>query len=51
MYDQPSRINCSIWLDASHRSRDGQGMVSALSGPEDWILRYIRTAFFTQTPK
>ena len=23
VYEQPSRINCSIWLDASHRSRDG----------------------------
>ena len=23
MYEQHSRINCSIWLDASQRSRDG----------------------------
>ena len=23
VYDQPSSINCSIWLDASQRSRDG----------------------------
>ena len=23
VYDQPSRINCSIWLDASQRSRHG----------------------------
>ena len=23
VYDQPSHINCSIWLDASQRSRDG----------------------------
>ena len=23
VYDQPSRINCSIWLDPSQRSRDG----------------------------
>ena len=23
VYEQPSRINCSIWLDASQRSRDG----------------------------
>ena len=23
VYAQPSRINCSIWLDASQRSRDG----------------------------
>ena len=23
VYEQPSRINCSIWVDASQRSRDG----------------------------
>ena len=23
VYDQPSHINCSIWLDASPRSQDG----------------------------
>ena len=23
VYEQPSRINCSIWLDVSQRSRDG----------------------------
>ena len=23
VYEQPSHINCSIWLDASQRSRDG----------------------------
>ena len=23
VYEQPSCINCSIWLDGSHRSRDG----------------------------
>ena len=23
VYEQPSRINCSIWLNASQRSRDG----------------------------
>ena len=23
VYEQPSRINCSIWLDASQRSQDG----------------------------
>ena len=23
VYEQPSRISCSIWLDASQRSRDG----------------------------
>ena len=23
VYEQPSRINCSIWLDASQRGRDG----------------------------
>ena len=23
VYEQPSRINCSIWLDASQRSLDG----------------------------
>ena len=23
VYEQPSRINCKIWLDASQRSRDG----------------------------
>ena len=23
VYEQPSRINCTIWLDASQRSRDG----------------------------
>ena len=23
LYEQPSCINCSIWLDASQRSRDG----------------------------
>ena len=23
VYEQPSRINCSIWLDASQRSREG----------------------------
>ena len=23
VYEQPSRINCSIWLDASQRTRDG----------------------------
>ena len=23
VYEQPSRINCSIWLDASQRSRGG----------------------------
>ena len=23
MYEQPSRINCSIWLEASQRSGDG----------------------------
>ena len=22
VYEQPSRINCSIWPDASHRSRE-----------------------------
>ena len=47
VYEQPSRTNCSIWLDASMRSRDGvcQGCkeLSALNGPEDLILRYIRT--------
>ena len=25
----------------------GQKMKSALSGPTDWILRYIKTTFFT----
>ena len=52
VHAQPSRINCSIWLDASQRSWDGvwlnrsAGEVkwkSALSNPEDWILRCIRT--------
>ena len=23
VYEQPTRINCSMWLDASQRSRDG----------------------------
>ena len=23
VYEQPSRINCSMWLDPSQRSRDG----------------------------
>ena len=23
VYEQPSQINCSIWLDASQRNRDG----------------------------
>ena len=23
VYEQPSRINCSIWLDSSQRSSDG----------------------------
>ena len=23
VYEQPSRINCNIWLDAFQRSRDG----------------------------
>ena len=23
VYEQPSRINCSIWLDAFQRDRDG----------------------------
>ena len=52
VYEQPSRINCSIRLDASQRSWDGVWLnksarevkcKSALSSPEDWILRYIRT--------
>ena len=25
----------------------GQKLYSALSGPTDWILRYIKTTFFT----
>ena len=58
MYKQPMHINYSIWLDASQRSRDGASLnrsvrevkcKSALNGPEDWILCYIRTFlyFFT----
>ena len=31
VYEQPSRINCSIWLDASQRSRDGV-----------WVNRSVR---------
>ena len=52
MYEQPSRINCSIWLDASQRSRDGVRLNRSvrevkINGPEDWILRYIKTCLFT----
>ena len=52
VFEQPSPINCSIWLDASQRSRDGAWVnrsvrevkCKALSnGPEDWKLRYIKT--------
>ena len=55
VYEQPSCNNCSIWLDAW---TDGvwvnravrEVVWSALSGPEDWILRYIRTClYFTLT--
>ena len=42
-----SRINCSIWLDASQRNRDGvwvnRSVREVKNGPEDWILRNIRT--------
>ena len=31
VYEQPLRINCSIWLDASQRSRDGV-----------WVNRFVR---------
>ena len=31
VYEQPSRINCSIWLDASQRSRNGV-----------WVNRSVR---------
>ena len=39
VYEQPSRINCSIWLDASQRNRDGV----CVNRSEDRILRCIRT--------
>ena len=54
VYEQPSCINCSIWLDASQRSQDGVWVnmsvkevkcKSTLSSPEDRILRYVRTYF------
>ena len=50
-----SSINCSIWLDASHISWDGGWLnrsdrevkcKSALSNPEDWIRRYIRSYLY-----
>ena len=53
--EQPSRITCGIWLDASQRSWDGVWLnrsvrevkcKSNLRSPEDWILRYIRTYLF-----
>ena len=49
------RINCSIWLDASQGSWDGVWLnrsarkvkcKSALSSPEDRILRYTRTYLY-----
>ena len=47
MYEQPSRINCSIWLDDSQRSRDGVWVnrsVREVKCKALWmVLRYIRT--------
>ena len=44
MYEQPSRINSSIWLDVSQRRAAREVKCkSALSNREDWILDYIRT--------
>ena len=52
MYKQPLHIHCSIWLDTSPEKPrwclgeqvcQGGKVQSALSSPEDWILRYIRT--------
>ena len=34
-----SRINCSIWLDASQRSWDGVSVREVKCNLEDWILR------------
>ncbi len=44
----------AAWLNASQRSRDGiqsnrsarEKIKSALSNPDDWILRYIRTYLY-----
>ena len=49
-----SHINCSMWLDASQKPRwclieqvcQGSKVYSALNGPEDWILHYIRTCLY-----
>ena len=55
VYELPSHINCSIWLDASQRSwhsvwlnRSAREVKckSTLSSPEDRILRYIRTHLY-----
>ena len=50
VYEQPSRINCSILLDASQRRWclieqvcQGSEVKSALSSPEVRVLPYIRT--------
>ena len=52
VYEQPSHINCSMWLDVFQGSWDGvwlnrsAGEVkckSALSSPKDWILNYMKT--------
>ena len=55
VYEQPSHINYSIWLDASQRSWDGVWLnrsagevkyISALSSPDDWILCWIRNYLY-----
>ena len=51
MYEQPSRINCSIWSGCFPETLrrclieqvcQGSKVLSGLRNPEDWILRYIR---------
>ena len=44
MYEQPTSINCSIWVD--DRSAREVKCKSALSNLENWILRCIRTYLF-----
>ena len=53
MYEQPPRINCSIWLDASQRSRDGVWVnrsVWEVKCKALWTVlrtgRYIRTCLY-----
>ena len=50
VYEQPSRINCSIWLDASQGSRDGVWVNRSVRGVKCKVLEWswgLDTFFIT----